>query len=272
MRFRKRVIAGIGLFGIAVAVLANIFFASIWRLPILMYHSVGYTTDTSDRMTISPEIFEKQMKYLRDKRYNVVPIEEAVSLMNGEKRPPANTVAITFDDGYKNNYNYAYPILKKYGIPAAIFVVTGLVGEENFMDWDEVKEMSDSGIVDIESHTLSHKWLTGLGDADLERELTVSKDVLEARLGKKIRFLCYPMGGYDERVKQAARAAGYEAAFATKPKSISKSYDQYEIKRVRISPTANNLFVFRIKLSGYHAFFRVVQNDYKNVPYILWKK
>ena len=80
------------------------------------------------------------------------------------------------------------------------------------------------------------------------------------------------MGSYDERVKKAAKDAGYKAAFATKPTRLDSNYDIYEIKRVRISPTANNLFVFKIKLSGYHAFFRIIQNDYKDIPKILWRK
>ena len=80
------------------------------------------------------------------------------------------------------------------------------------------------------------------------------------------------MGSYDERVKTAAKAAGYKAGFATKPTRISPNYDAYEIKRVRISPTANNLFVFWIKVSGYHAFFRIIQNDYKDIPKIIWRK
>jgi len=98
-----------------------------------------------------------------------------------------------------------------------------------------------------------------------------AKKVLEDKLQKHIDYLCYPMGGYDERVEKAARRAGYKAAFGTKPTRLVPRPDMYAIKRVRISRTADNPFVFAIKLSGYHAFFRVIMNDYKETP-VLQKK
>jgi len=237
-----------------------------------MYHSIDYTSDKTIRMVISPDIFAEQMKYLHDNKYNVVPLEKAVSYIKDRKRPPAKMLAITFDDGYENNYKYVYPVLKRYNIPATIFIITDMVGTEGFLSWDEIKKMSDSGLVDIESHTRSHLWITGLGDKLLKEELEGSKRILEKALGKDVNYLCYPMGGYDERVKSAAKQFGYKAAFATKPTRLFQNFDVYEIKRVRISPTSDNMFVFAIKLSGYHAFFRAIHNDYRNIPSVTWKK
>ena len=135
-----------------VAIIAlKLFLNSIYRLPILMYHSIDYTSDRKDRMTISPEVFAKQMRYLHDNKYNVISLEKAVSYIRDRKRPPAKTVAITFDDGYENNYKYVYPVLKRYNIPATIFIITDFVGTEGFLNWNEIKEMSASGLVDIES-------------------------------------------------------------------------------------------------------------------------
>ena len=196
------------------------------------------------------------MKYLRDKGYNVITLKEAVSYIGQRRRLPRKTVAITIDDGYENNFVSAYPILKKYGVPATIFVITGKIGSEGFVTWDEIKEMSDSGIIDIESHTKEHKWLTGLDDKTLEDELEGSKKILESRLGKEVPFVCYPMGGYNERVETVARSAGYKAAFGTKRRRISARGDPYAISRVRISSTADNLFIFAIKISGYYSFFK----------------
>lgn len=249
----------------------KIFLDSAYRLPVLMYHSIDYAADKENRMIIAPETFARQMKFLHDHRYNVIPVAEAVSYIRQQKAPP-KTVAITIDDGYADNYRYAYPVLKQYNIPATIFVIVSLVGREGFLNWDEIREMSDSGIIDIESHTVSHPWLTGEKDEALKKELEDSKQILEEKLGKSVSFLCYPMGGYDERVKRAAKEAGYKAAFATKPARLSPDCDVYEIKRVRISSTASNMFVFWIKLSGYHAFFKVLQSERKDRPYILWKK
>ncbi|MBI5144516.1 MAG: polysaccharide deacetylase family protein [Candidatus Omnitrophica bacterium] len=272
MRISKRFLIAAVIIVFAAAISFKIFLDSIYRLPVLMYHSIDYTSDRKDRMTVPPDVFAKQMKYLSDKRYNVIPLEKAVEYIEREERPPRNTVAITIDDGYANNYTYVYPVLKRYHIPATIFIIVNMVGEEGFLNWDKIKEMSDSGIIDIESHTMSHTWLTGLDDARLRSELMDSKRILEGGVGKEIKYLCYPMGAYNEHVKSAVKAAGYKAAFATKPTRLSPNYDICEIKRVRISPAANNLFVFVIKISDYHSFLRVIQNDYKDIPYLLWKR
>jgi len=234
------------------------FLDSAYRLPIIMYHSINHTSGTTGKTVVSPEALERQMRFLRERKYNVITLAEAVSYLSRKARPPRNTVAITIDDGYEDNFMYAYPILKKYRIPATIFIIVGHVGNAGFMRWDQIKEMSNSGLIDIESHTVHHPWLTGLGAQDLEQEMSESRKILEGNLGKKIRFLCYPMGCFNERVKQAAKNAGYEAAFGTKQTRLSANYDLYEIKRVRVSPTANNLFVFWIKLCGYHAFFKAM--------------
>lgn len=273
MRLRKTTLILFGIFLVVSAVSLKIFLDSIYRIPVLMYHSIDYTADKSDKMTIQPDMFERQMKFLRDYKYNVVPLEKAVAYIKLDKMPPSNTVAITIDDGYENNYTHAYPILKKYHIPVTIFIITDHVDRPGFMTWSQIKEMSDSGIVDVESHTRSHPFLQyDISDEALKNELAGSKDVLEKKLDKRIRYVCYPMGGYNERVKEAVKKAGYEAAFATKPKTLFRKPDLYAIKRVRISPSTNNLFVFYLKLTGYHAFVRVVQSDYKEIPYTLWKK
>ena len=272
MRVSRRFSIIFAIIFFAVIISFKVFLDSIYRLPVLMYHSIDYTSDRKDRMTVSPDVFTKQMKYLADKRYNVIPLEKAVEYIERRITPPRHTVAITIDDGYANNYRYAYPVLKKYRIPTTIFVIVNLVGEKGFLNWRQIREMSDSGIIDIESHTMSHPWLTGLDDAGLKNELVESKRILEDRLGKEIKYLCYPMGAYNAHIKSAVREAGYKAAVVTKPTRLSPNYDIYEIKRVRISPTANNPFVFVIKLSGYHAFFRIIQNDYKDIPYLLWKR
>ena len=273
MKSNKRTSILLVIFLAVFCVSSKIFLDQVYRLPILMYHSIDRVSDKNDRMSVSPDVFERQMKFLRDNKYNVIPLDKAVSYIKEGKRPPAKTISITIDDGYSNNFTNAYPVLKKYNLPATIFVITNLVGKEGFMTWDEIKEMSDSGLIDIESHTKNHHWLQHLDDGTLEDELKGSKDILEHRLGKPVRYLCYPMGNYDERVKRFTKACGYEAAFATKPKRLLRlSYDLYEIKRVRISRSSNNMFVFFLKTSGYHAFSKMFKSENKDIPYTLWQK
>src|SRR3989338_3649321 len=120
MKISKRKFTIFGISFILAAVAFNIFLNSIYSLPVLMYHSIDYTNDRKDKMVVSPEAFERQMKFLHDGSYNVVPLEKAVEYIKTGKKPPHKTLAITMDDGYYNNYQHAYPVLKKYNIPAAI--------------------------------------------------------------------------------------------------------------------------------------------------------
>lgn len=255
---RKLLIAALGVLLASVAL--AFFLHTCYRVPILMYHSIAPASNPNDRLTISPEAFERQMVFLKKNGFNVVPLEKAVSYLAHNGRAPFKSVAITMDDGLENNYRNAYPVLKKYRLPATIFVIIDRVGKEGYLTWDQIAEMSGSGIVDIESHTISHYWLTGLDDKALKTELEASKVILESRLKRPVPFVCYPMGTYDVRVKSGARAAGYRAAFATKIKTFFAHGDLYAIGRIRVSHTSDNLFVFAFKVSGYYAFFRVLQD------------
>jgi peptidoglycan/xylan/chitin deacetylase (PgdA/CDA1 family) len=165
-------------------------------------------------------------------------------------------VAVTFDDGYMNNYTYAYPVLKRYGIPATIFVIIKKIGLEGYLGWKEIKEMSDSGIVTIGSHTVKHMWLPTMGTADVRRDLADSKRILQDAIGKPVDILCYPIGAHNERIKRLAREAGYKAAVATNPGRSSPADDIFAIKRLRISGTSDSLPVFWFETTGYYTLIK----------------
>ena len=149
-------------------------------IPILMYHHVN--EHKGDMVTVSPTDFARQMAYLKD-NFNTVHLGELLSYLNNGKRFPPRTCVITFDDGYYDNFAYAYPVLKKYNLKATIFIITSRLGEErksgeisnhyqsnlegslkgcagksaeSFLTWGEVREMEESGLIDIQSHTLTH--------------------------------------------------------------------------------------------------------------------
>ena len=100
-----------------------------YTVPILMYHYVNNEEPLKSRLGVSPESFERQMRFLRERKYNIVSLEELTDLIKNKKRIPPMTAAVTFDDGYLDNYTHAYPVLKKYNIPAAIFVVINRIGK-----------------------------------------------------------------------------------------------------------------------------------------------
>ena len=242
------------------AVAVAVFARHAYVVPVLMYHAIDYN-DKVSKLSVSPESFERQMKFLHDRKYNVVGLDKIVSYLEKKERMPARTVAITFDDGFYNNYRYAYSVLKKYGLPATIFVITDKIGKKGFLGWDEIKEMSDSGLITIGSHTMSHCWLPDADDRKLPKELTGSKNILEKRLGRKADFICYPLGAHDKRVETAVKEAGYRGGFATNPGRFEPSDDVFAIKRIRISRSSDNLFVFWVESSGYYTWIKEHRDD-----------
>ncbi len=228
--------------------------STAYTVPILMYHSIDYN-DKSSKLSVSPENFAKQMEFLYKNRYNVVSLEKAVSYIKNKERPPRKTVAITFDDGFQNNYQYVYPLLKRYKMPATLFVIVNRIGDPGFVTWDEVKEMSDSGIVTIGSHTRTHFWLLGSDEHFLKNEVEESKKILEEKLGRKVNSFCYPMGAFDAKSKKAVEAAGYMCAVSTNPKNSAPD-DIFAIKRVKISRSSNNLLTFWAETTKYYTWFK----------------
>jgi peptidoglycan/xylan/chitin deacetylase (PgdA/CDA1 family) len=267
MKIFKRIIFYFFVFYIAAGILwlGHIFLGE--RNPvILMYHSVGEDFMKEKTLNVSVAVFEKQMKFLYDHKYRVIPLMELVRMLEEKKKVPAKTIVLTFDDGYENNYTKAYPILKKYGLPAAIFVISDYLGREEdmygnrikFMTPEMARAMSDSGLISIQSHTKRHLFLPNVKDPLVLRdEIAGSKQDLERFLEKPVEVLCYPIGGYTPEIKKMARQAGYKAAVTTFSKRKCLSFkDLYALKRIKITENGANSFVFFIETSGYYLRMR----------------
>lgn len=191
-------------------------FISVFRwlnfqnVPVFMYHSVNEIPFAKDEQwSVYPQEFEKQIKYWVQNGYTGIFVSE-IPQSNSFKNP----IAITFDDGYEDNYIVAYPILKKYNMKATIFVVAGMIGKENYLTKEQMKEMSDSGLVTIQSHTFSHQNLCELDEEELEIELKQSQSILEEITQKKVTALAYPFGSYNDIVMKKAEKY-YHIAFVT---------------------------------------------------------
>ncbi|MBM3246744.1 MAG: polysaccharide deacetylase family protein [Candidatus Omnitrophica bacterium] len=259
MRKLKIAIIVFGLVFLAGLMLAN-FLRRIYVVPILAYHSINPVENPRiERLIVPPEVFERQMRFLKEHRYNVMPLEALADLIRAKKRIPGRTCAITFDDGYKDNYTYAFPILKKYNLPATMFVIINEVGrtQNDRLSWDELKAMQASGIITIGSHALGPEPLINIkSKADLKSQIFDSKKILEARLARPVNMFCYPEGRFNEEIRQLVVDAGYKLAAATSPGSNFSKDDVFLLKRLRISRNCNNLFIFWFKLSGYYTFFK----------------
>ncbi len=225
--------------------------------PIIMYHSVHPNAAPGNRLVVSPETFERQMRFLKEHRYKVLPLESIATLIGAKKRIPSKALAITFDDGYKDNYIYAFPILKKYHLPVTVFVIVNEVGRADRLSWDEIKEMQDTGIVTFGSHAVGPEPLVNIKSIEeLKKQIFDSKMILEEKLGQKISVFSYPEGRFNDRIKQLVKACGYKLAVATNPGKKYPNDDVFALKRLRISENASNLFIFWVETSGYYNFIR----------------
>lgn len=124
-------------------------------------------------------------------------------------------VVITFDDGYEDNYTTVFPLLKKYGMKATIFLITDMIGTEGHLKKEQIREMSESGLVHFGSHTKSHTRLDMLTDYQIRQEFVISKEIIEDITGKKVLALAYPNGVYTQKAEQLAMSAGYRYAYTT---------------------------------------------------------
>jgi peptidoglycan/xylan/chitin deacetylase (PgdA/CDA1 family) len=242
-----------------VAAIAYLSFHVFWMyprytVPILTYHSINYN---KGMLFVAPENFEKQMSYIKRENYKVISLDELVEGILNKKKFPHKTLVITFDDGYKDNFTYAYPTLNRYGFPATIFLTSNDIGmKKDFLNWAEVKEMSNNNIV-FGGHTRSHIYLPFLsGNKDkLWDEIYGCKNDIERTAGIEVKYFCYPSGGFSDEIKEYVKRAGYKGAVVTnRGNSLRDIADVYEINRVSIR---NEGFVsFKVKASGYYNLFR----------------
>jgi len=224
--------------------------------PILMYHSMS--DSTASTLSVSPENFEKQMKYIKDKGFTVISLEALIEAISRGKRYLPGKVVITFDDGLEDNYRYAFPVMAKYKMPATIFLITGYVGnKKGYMNWNQVKVMSYNGM-DFGGHTRNDVYLPTVNDPKtLWDEVAGCKEDIEARIGKGIGFFCYPLGGFNDKAKEAVRLSGYKGACTTNRGFNRLNQDVYELKRVKVTNSdTNKPFHFAAKLSGFYNVFR----------------
>ncbi len=190
------------------------------HVPVFAFHSVV------------PEAFEAQLRYLKENGYETVrSADELAACLQGRAPLRPKTVLLTFDDGRASLYRVAYPLLQRYGYQAVGFVVPTFVGKRNFCSWQQLKEMAASGVVDIQSHTLCHRFaprwplivrcLNGTDEfpaeaskyVTMEEDYRRSRELIEERLGRPVRHLCYPDFQGCEASIAASRAAGYVSNF-----------------------------------------------------------
>ena len=242
------------------------------NVRILMYHSISHFQNYN-QLVVPPQNFDGQMKYLFDKGYSVISLEELIYHIRNRKEIPYKSIVITFDDGYKDNYTYAFPILKKYNFTATIFLTTNYIGkdkrlgwakmsalvESGGLSWEQISEMSNYGI-SFDNHTCSHPILTEIDDERARHEIIRSKSTIEEKLGTEVKFFAYPGGYFSQKHKDMVAEAGFLGACSIVPGSNDAKTDIFALRRTEISPK-DTIFDFRKKLVGaYDCLHHVIQS------------
>lgn len=248
-------------------------------LPILMYHGISDQSENGAayyKVNTAPEMFERQMRFLKEHGYQTIALSEAVRLLNRRESVGAKRVVITFDDGFRNFYTEAFPILRKYNFTATMFLPTGYIGvtRKSFhsfecMTWDEVRELRKAGI-EFGSHTVSHPKLVELKWSDVERELRDSKMEMETQMGGRVTTFAYPFAfpqakrSFVQKFGDALVENGYRCCLTTEVGRARPGDNVYRLKRLPMN-SDDDMNLFRAKLEGGYDWLAVPQAMVKKV-------
>jgi len=212
------------------------------HVPILMYHYVEYVQDPNDKPRIAlnttPWTLEQEVKTLADSGYTFMTNAELTQALDGKTKLPQKPIVLTFDDGYRDFYQYAYPILKKYNAKATEYVIAGYpyFNTPNHMTPEMVTQIAQDGLVEIGAHTVHHVWLKGQTLATDTFEISQSKKMLEDLIHRQVVSFAYPFGAFDVQAIQSVKIAGFTTAVSTIP-----GIDQ---------PQVNRFFLYRLRPGG----------------------
>lgn len=210
------------------------------RIPILMYHSIS-DSDPNNNLLVPIKQFESEMKWLKDNNFTPMLLDDVVKAFK-EGYVPKRPVAITFDDGYSDNYTEAYRILKKNNMKATFFIITNNIDKDSFyMNSSMLKEMSTNGM-GIENHTSRHIEFTNISREDKISITKEGREDLKEKVGVDSKFICYPVGKYDEETIDVQKELGIEAAVTTEYGIASSNDGLHSLKRIRMLPMEISAF------------------------------
>ena len=220
-------------------------------LRILMYHKVSPLVDNPP--CVPPTLFRAQMEHLRA-HANPISVEDYLAARRGDKPMPPHPVLVTFDDGYRDTLSHAAPILSSLGIPALLFLPTSYIGHDRplphdeplshvgvdnpTLDWREVRALLDHGF-EIGSHGESHRVFSSLPVKEQRAEIMRSKEILEDRVGRRVRCFAYVKGAPDSFTPETVRMvseSGYQLGFSTLPGPVSLHDPPLTLRRYNVEP------------------------------------
>lgn len=204
------------------------------RVPILVYHSVRphpkKESAYQEMYDIAPELLRQQLEYLKTEGYTTISFDALADYFDTGAPLPKNPVILTFDDGWKNQYEYAFPLLKEFGVAATFFIFTNAVNRGNHLTWNELREMRDAGI-SIEAHTKTHPYLVKISNPEeLVREISGSKKILEEELGGEATSFAYPFGQHNDTVVAEVKNSGFRIGRSLRGGTVQSESERYILR------------------------------------------
>ncbi len=215
------------------------------NVPILMYHYIDSApaSSTLKSLYLEPKIFVLQLEELQKNNYETLFVSEVAKDIKNKNSMNRKIVALTFDDAYEDFYSNAFPLLKKYNTKATLYVIINALGTKGYLTREQVREMTDSGLVEIGSHTFNHPDLRKLKIKDAKFEIEASKKKLEAISGKTVLSFCYPFGLYNKDFFSILSEASYLTAISTIPGTRQGEENIWILRRIRPNDRSGQVFI-----------------------------
>lgn len=205
--------------------------ASNKQIPVLLYHRVGYS---GHHLTVTPERLAADLAYLSNRGYQAISLEKFGNfILDRDVQLPEKPVLITFDDGYLDNYQNAFPLLERYAMTAAFFIITGMLWDQDRLAPRHIIEMQQAGM-SFGSHTVSHRSLGELSAEEIRSELGESQITLESITGRTVNFIAYPKGSYNQSTIAIAQELKYTCGLTTINGRCSREMPDFILKRIPI--------------------------------------
>lgn len=240
---------------------------------ILTYHHLERPPESGDErgLFVAPEAFERQLAWLAAVKIPVLSLDDLRTRLLAADGAPIRAAAITFDDGYEDNFLHALPLLKRFGFTATFFITTGWIGGASpqghrMMNVDQIRSMAEAGMT-IGSHTVTHPWLARIPIEETRRELADSKAALESILGPPVRWVCYPSGSFNPAVEDAARELGYAGGCSVIRDNRIHAGQIFHLPRVMVMPDTTMLR-FRYYFSPLYHLLHERKNRKRWGPYL----
>lgn len=191
------------------------------NVPVLLYHHIQPQTQAVERgqtaLSVDNGVFDQQMAYLVSSGYTTITAKTLVDALRNKNQVPSKSILVTLDDGYRDGFDYAYPIFQKYRITANLLIPTGLLGGSDYMSWDQLKEMKNSGLIYLIDHSWSH-YSVNYGSADkIKYEINTARQQLQDNTGQTVDIFGYPYGGFNDLDISVLQQEGFAGAFSTIP-------------------------------------------------------